>query len=587
MTSAIDSTVPVAGTPTTASVRNNFSIAASEITALQTQTTGGPFLRLSGGTLTGPLLLAADPGAALGAATKQYVDAHAGTGGVASFNTRTGAVTLLLADVTGAGGAPLASPAFTGTPALPTGTTGITQTTGNSSTALATTAFVANAVGAGGGGTITGVTAGTGLTGGGTSGTVTLSLATPALPIAGGTLTGPLILAADPSTALGAATRQFVLGQGFISGNQPVTLSGDVTGGPAATAIPATVVRLQGRNIAATPPTDTQVLGWVSANNQWQPVAPTTGGGGGISTVTAGTGLAGGGSTSTVTLSLSTPVTLANGGTGAATAPAALTALGGAPLASPVFSGAPSLPTGTIGITQATADSSTALATTAFVKAQGYASGGPFVPLAGGVTMTGLLTLSGAPTANLHAATKLYVDGAPNQTITLTGDVGGSGTGSFATTINAGVVSYAKMQTVTANRLLGSGLTGTAVAEIILGTNLSFTGLTLNATGGGPSTDNVATVTATGATQTTALQLTAHFNIVATPTAGLGVRLTAPVAGDHCIVRNDGPNPLLCYPQDGHSTVINAQAADSAITIGVNSTAYFEFISAARVVTIP
>jgi hypothetical protein len=39
--------------------------------------------------------------------------------------------------------APLASPTFTGTPALPTGTTGVTQTAGNNSTALATTAFVA------------------------------------------------------------------------------------------------------------------------------------------------------------------------------------------------------------------------------------------------------------------------------------------------------------------------------------------------------------------------------------------------------------------------------------------------------------
>jgi hypothetical protein len=33
-----------------------------------------------------------------------------------------------------------------------------------------------------------------------------------------------------------------------------------------------------------------------------------------------------------------------------------------------------------------------------------------YLPLAGGV-MTGLLTLSGPPTANLHAATKQYVDG--------------------------------------------------------------------------------------------------------------------------------------------------------------------------------
>jgi hypothetical protein len=42
--------------------------------------------------------------------------------------------------------APLASPAFTGTPSLPTGTTAITQTVGNNTTALATTAFVTAAV---------------------------------------------------------------------------------------------------------------------------------------------------------------------------------------------------------------------------------------------------------------------------------------------------------------------------------------------------------------------------------------------------------------------------------------------------------
>ena len=38
--------------------------------------------------------------------------------------------------------ADLASPSFTGTPSLPTGTTGVTQSYGNSSTLLATTAFV-------------------------------------------------------------------------------------------------------------------------------------------------------------------------------------------------------------------------------------------------------------------------------------------------------------------------------------------------------------------------------------------------------------------------------------------------------------
>ena len=49
--------------------------------------------------------------------------------------------------------APLASPTFTGTPSLPTGTTAVTQSLGDNSTKVATTAFViANAGGGGGGG---------------------------------------------------------------------------------------------------------------------------------------------------------------------------------------------------------------------------------------------------------------------------------------------------------------------------------------------------------------------------------------------------------------------------------------------------
>jgi hypothetical protein len=58
------------------------------------------------------------------------------TAGVASFNTRTGIVTLTNADVTAAGGAVLNSPAFTGTPTAPT------PPPLDSSTRIATTAFV-------------------------------------------------------------------------------------------------------------------------------------------------------------------------------------------------------------------------------------------------------------------------------------------------------------------------------------------------------------------------------------------------------------------------------------------------------------
>jgi hypothetical protein len=58
---------------------------------------------------------------------------------VTSFNGRLQGVTLLASDITGAGGALLSSPNFTGQPTAPT------QTAGNSSTMLATTAFVSTA----------------------------------------------------------------------------------------------------------------------------------------------------------------------------------------------------------------------------------------------------------------------------------------------------------------------------------------------------------------------------------------------------------------------------------------------------------
>jgi hypothetical protein len=63
--------------------------------------------------------------------------------GVVTFNTRSGAVVLTAADVTGVGGALLASPVFTGAPSLPTGTVGVTQAVGDEDTSLATVLFVA------------------------------------------------------------------------------------------------------------------------------------------------------------------------------------------------------------------------------------------------------------------------------------------------------------------------------------------------------------------------------------------------------------------------------------------------------------
>jgi trimeric autotransporter adhesin len=84
-------------------------------------------------------------------------------------------------------------------------------------------------------------------------------------------------------------------------------LVGDVTGTQGATI----VTRLRGTNVAATVPTNGQVLKFNSGASQWQPATDETStgsGGGTITGVTAGTGLSGGGTTGSVTLNI------ANGG---------------------------------------------------------------------------------------------------------------------------------------------------------------------------------------------------------------------------------------------------------------------------------
>jgi hypothetical protein len=133
MTSQIDITKPVFGTPTTQSVRDNFTTAANEITILQNQMTGSPFLPLVGGHMTGAMYLFNDPTDAMMPATKGYVDAHTGSGGG-------------------------------GIPEAPSDGTYYGRRNGAWAGVLA---------------------------------------------LAGGTLTGPLILAADPTNVLGAVTKQY------------------------------------------------------------------------------------------------------------------------------------------------------------------------------------------------------------------------------------------------------------------------------------------------------------------------------------------------------------------------------------------
>jgi hypothetical protein len=88
-----------------------------------------------------PTAATAAPGASTTQlATTAFVAAAVAAAGVASFNTRIGAVVLTAADVTGVGGALLAGPAFTGAPTAPT------AAAATSTTQIATTAFVTTAL---------------------------------------------------------------------------------------------------------------------------------------------------------------------------------------------------------------------------------------------------------------------------------------------------------------------------------------------------------------------------------------------------------------------------------------------------------
>ena len=184
----------------------------------------------------------------------------------------------------------------------------------------------------------------------------TLNLPSTANKVLGSTSTTTIAL----STAAGAkdiinfyydGTNYFWnVGQGYgtaaTSSSTATNIAGGVAGSiPYQTAAGATSLLAKGL--------DGQILTLASGLPSWS-AAPVTG----VSTATSPLSISG------TTISLST-VPVSSGGTGVTTS----TGTGNLVLsASPSFSGTPSLPTGTIGVTQAATDNSTALATTAYVK---------------------------------------------------------------------------------------------------------------------------------------------------------------------------------------------------------------------------
>ena len=167
------------------------------------------------------------------------------------------------------------------------------------------------------------------------------------------------------------------------------------------------------------------------------------------------------------TANIAAPVPVAKGGTGAATAGAALTALGAAPLASPTFTGTPAAPTA------AAATNTTQLATTAFVQqevpAASTTAAGKVELATNAEVVTGTDTSRAVVPAALHAGKSVLG--------TLTASTSG-------TAINfTGIPAWAKRITVMFNAMSTNGTSpptvrigdsGGVEATGYLGTTLTF-----------------------------------------------------------------------------------------------------------------
>ena len=305
---------------------------------------------------TGPT---ANPGTNTGQlATTAFVEAAVAvsTTGVATWNGRTGTVVLTSADISGAQGALLVSPAFTGVPSGPT------AAPGTASTQLATCAFVENAIGAIG---AAGVTSWNSRTGAVTLTAADISAVNGAL-LASPIFTGiPTVPTASPGTSsTQAASTAFVMNA--VSGSTAGVSS--FNGRTGAVTLSGADVSAAGGALIASPT--------FTGNPQAPTAAP-----GNSSTSLATTAFV-----QTAVAASTAGVSSFNGRTGAVTLGGGdISAAGGALIASPAFTGTPAGPTA------APNTNTTQLATTAFVAAAIAASPGGVTSFN---TRTGAITLN-------------------------------------------------------------------------------------------------------------------------------------------------------------------------------------------------
>jgi hypothetical protein len=308
-------------------------------------------------------------------ATTAFVTAAINASGVSSFNTRTGAVTLQASDVSGVGGALLASPSFTGTPTAPT------AAPGTNNTQIATTAFVTAAVQAQG---VTSFNTRTGA--------VTLQLSD-VTGVGGAPLASPAFTGAPttPDINLASVTGTQVMNLNSVSLLTQGVITAAISGSQALTFEQYTYPTVVLGGSPSSPPTITVPnTGRWTFWNTLAFAATMSNGSGATVTIPSGEiwtvfadGVNGVQATNTVAVTQATSdnsqhlattafvhsvlntlgVSSFNGRAGAVTLQASdVTGVGGALLASPAFTGLPTAPTAAIG------DNSTTLSTTAFVQ---------------------------------------------------------------------------------------------------------------------------------------------------------------------------------------------------------------------------